>query len=135
MTTASRSVFALGMAGAYAWAMAGCVSALGLDEEKKDAVDRFCSCEHARLLYGDTNPKAACVADLTSDLESATEPTRAAWMKNYEQNCASCPVGDSSIWLSCVKLKPTCARTGDLCKADFDSCCSPGVCSAEGKCG
>jgi len=108
-----------------------CVAALGLDEENKDAVERFCKCPDliTNAYANDSSPAGACVTDLRHDLEIATEATRAAWLKKYESTCAR----DCQKWQECFNLLPTCRKSGEACSDSVDLCCSH-TCGGDGRC-
>lgn len=103
-----------------------CVSTLGLDEEQRSAVESLCVCpQMGPPLY---STKAACVAELESRLERVTEPTRAAWMKNFAAKFTGCTPESVN---ACFRMKPTCEATGDCPGGTCELCCNPG---APGKC-
>lgn len=123
----SRATAAL-LAGSGALLATGCVAALGLNEEKESAIDKLCNCDGLQLaVYGGSDKKQECVADLTHRLEIATEPTRAAWLQNYDAQCK----GTCANWEACFRIEPTCRQPADSCTAD-PACCVGHCCN--GKC-
>lgn len=117
------------LAGSVALLATSCVSALGLDEEKESAIDKLCNCPQLQVaVYGAEGTKQECVADLSRRLEIATEPTRAAWLQNYEAQCQ----GKCLEWQACFQKEPTCRQPADVCESDAACCagsCCDGVCS------
>ena len=78
----------------------GCVSVLGLDEFS-DAIQALCKCDEAVPQFdGD------CVDVLTMRLDNVSEPTRAAWLAHYSENCA----GGCGSAFACYQQPATCSK-------------------------
>lgn len=94
-----------------------CVSTLGLDEEHRSAAKQLCVCGEVNYLYG--GDSARCAEDVERSLERVTEPTRAAWMKQFTSICTTCQKS-----ADCYFTPPTCGLTGPCPDNNCARCCT-----------
>ncbi len=112
--------------------MSGCVSALGVDEERESAVAALCQCISggAGSAFNDIDD---CQRTLNGRLDSSSAGTRAEWLKNFSaRGCDRCKdfSGPKSIEAACLRLAPTCALQIESCQNL--PCCSGTACSDAG---
>lgn len=112
--------------------MSGCVSALGVDEERESAVAALCQCISA----GSGSPFddiEDCQRTLNGRLDSSSAGTRAAWLKNFsERGCDQCKnfAGPQAVAAACLRSAPTCALQLESCQKL--PCCNGTTCSDAG---
>ena len=95
---------------------ASCAAVIGLEADPIDAVKEICKCIDAAYPGEQSN----CRETLADRLTSATEATRADWIRRFsEERCATC----NNAW-KCFQEAPTCSSLP--CASPLQCCSSNG---------
>lgn len=102
--------------------LSSCASVLGVDDERRSAVDAVCEC------YDDEQD---CRKHISTRLDRALAADREAWLQNFHSD--ACGQGSCSQVSACLALEPTCGVQDDKCEDEFALCC-PGFTCVDGEC-